>query len=102
MLESAIVRSIQRTVTRHGWILRKTHGSGKQSGMPDLIGCADGWIVCIEVKRPGGKPTAKQAAVLRRWARAGAITGCATSAAEAVAIIEAGIRAARKKAGVTN
>jgi hypothetical protein len=69
---------------------RKTHGDEYATkGDPDIIGCLFGRMFCIEVKQPGEEPTVLQAKRLRDWARAGAITGCAHSKAEAQWILGA-------------
>jgi hypothetical protein len=62
---------------------RKIHGSRYQdAGEPDIDACVMGRAVKVEAKLPGGKPTAIQMARLRRWERAGALAGWATSVAE--------------------
>jgi hypothetical protein len=60
----------------------KTHGSMYSAGQPDLLGCYQGRTLALEVKRPGGKPTKLQAAILKKWGAAGAITGVVTSVEE--------------------
>ena len=69
--------------------VRKAHGSGYVSGLPDLIGCYRGRCLAIEVKRPDqpAKLTANQRIALQRWAAAGALTGVVHSLAELQALL---------------
>jgi|SRR5882762_157596 len=56
---------------------RKVHGSQfGNAGEPDVLGVVRGRAVMLECKAPdGGKPTAVQLGALRRWRKAGALTG---------------------------
>lgn len=60
----------------------KTRGDYRQGGQPDIIGCYGGQTLALEVKRPGGRLTPLQAAMLRRWKAAGAIAAVVTSRKE--------------------
>ncbi len=53
-------------------------------GVSDIVGfrLSDGKVVCVECKRPGGRPTLAQAAFLTTVRRAGGIGIVATSAQE--------------------
>lgn len=67
----------------------KQHGSAFTTvGTPDVLGCVAGRMVAVEVKRPGGRPTAAQVAQLAKWRRAGALALVATSADEVRAALE--------------
>ena len=67
----------------------KIHGSAFQAaGIPDVVGLQRGIFFGIEVKVPGKKPTPIQALTLTRIRAAGGNAGCATSVAEALAILE--------------
>lgn len=50
-----------------------------ERGAPDIIGCKNGQMICIECKIPGNKPTEEQYAWLSRAEHAGAITMVAYS-----------------------
>ena len=67
------------TLERCYWV--KVHGSRFTINQPDLIVCYRGAMICIEVKAPGNEATPGQLSVLRKWARAGAITLVADSLA---------------------
>lgn len=90
MRESDIVRAIRERVARvfgpRAAVL-KIHGSAFQSFSVDLVGVVGGQCFAIEVKIPGKHATPRQLAFLAQWAAAGARTGVATSADEALEII---------------
>jgi len=76
--EAAIVKAIvSRIRTEYpGALVLKYHGGPHSvAGHPDLYGSVYGLAFALEVKRPGGRPTALQSARLDEWHRAGAITG---------------------------
>lgn len=53
-MEATTVGKIQRAFRARGVFLVKIHGSEmQQSGIPDLVGCANGRFFGIEVKEPG-------------------------------------------------
>lgn len=73
--------AIRKECERRGWFVFKVHGSAFQMpGLPDLVVCAEGRFLGIEVKRPGGKPTAVQDAVHAAIRRAGGQVIVATGA----------------------
>ena len=59
-------------------------------GTPDILGCFQGRMFALEVKRPGNKPTPIQRVELERWAAAGAITAVVHSVEEAVEAVTGG------------
>lgn len=65
----------------------KTVGSRHHAGIPDLLVCAEGQFVAIEVKRPGEKPTALQRAQLEKIACSGGTSAVVTSCDEAARVI---------------
>ena len=101
-LERNILRRIITALRRHPLVARVVRN---QSGMfregeriitvgyvgkPDLsIYLTNGKWGELEVKRPGGKPNERQQYQLDRTIADGGFAGCATCAAEAIAIIEA-------------
>ena len=88
MKEATIQRKIQEEIRKRGGKVYKLHGNQYGvAGQPDLVGALDGVSFAIEVKRPGGVATAKQAHELRQWAAQGWATGVATCVEEAMAII---------------
>lgn len=67
------------------------------SGDPDIIASVGGWMVCLELKRPGWRATDgwRQTAQARRvgaWQASGAIVAIVTSVAETRAIVEPVLR----------
>lgn len=60
---------------------RLTYGLG--TGSPDLVCLLSGRWFCLEVKRPGEKPTAAQLKCHDIWRRFGALVYVVTSAQEA-------------------
>lgn len=66
MQESEVERYLVKQVKRNdGWALKLV--SPGVSGIPDrLVLMPLGWLVFVEVKRPGGTPRPLQAAVHRR------------------------------------
>lgn len=60
-----------------GCVAENVSGNAHQSGRPDINGCYKGRMFKLELKTPDSKNTAtkKQKLHLRRWTRAGAITG---------------------------
>lgn len=67
-------------------------------GWPDILGCLNGRMFAIEVKRPGGKPTALQLAELQSWSRAGALAGIASSWQDVEDILQ--LSARREEGGI--
>jgi hypothetical protein len=83
VLESAIVRTILRKLNAlPGCYARKMHGGPYSAGLPDVFCCYQGHLLALEVKRPGGRLTALQAAELDRWRAAGATAAVVTSWAD--------------------
>jgi hypothetical protein len=89
-LESTISKNIMKAVRGKfpGTVILKRHVSMGVTGHPDLYGCLPGGQHFeIEVKQPGNTPTALQQERLAEWKAAGAITGVATTVAQALAIL---------------
>ncbi len=87
--ESQIVDSIMKRLRQEQrCVVRKRHGTAFCfAGDADLYGSLRGRHFEIEVKRPGQFPTDLQAARLVNWRDSGALSGCATSVREALAIL---------------
>lgn len=67
----------------------KLHGSHMQrAGLPDLLIVYRGKMIAVEIKRPGGKPTALQVHTLSEMALAGAYTSIATCVNDVRSAIE--------------
>lgn len=94
-LERTIVAQIVAALKRAGvgWCI-KTHGGAFQgAGLPDILAIAPatGRLVGIEVKRHKlGKLTELQKSQLARIEAAGGVAGVATSADEALSILQRG------------
>jgi len=81
--EKSIVNSIIRYLNKQpNCYVIKTYGSIYSAGQPDLLGCFQGRTLALEVKRPGGKPTKLQMAMLKKWEAAGAIAAVVHSVEE--------------------
>ena len=57
-------------------------------GGADLVGCYRGHFVALEVKRPGGQPTAEQVAWLEVVRRNGGVAEVVHSVEEAMSVVE--------------
>lgn len=81
--EASIVAACLSLIRGAGGHAVKIHGGAfGHAGNPDILGCLQGRALAVEVKRPGGKPTAAQLAQLGKWSAAGALALWVTSAAE--------------------
>jgi len=69
---------------------RKVHGSQfGNAGEPDVDAVMRGRSVKLECKAPdGGKPTPVQVGAMKRWAKAGALTGWFTSLDHVIEILD--------------
>lgn len=76
--------ALEKNITKHilTWLRTqpqcyavKTYGDIKRQGEPDIIGCYMGKAFAFEVKRPGGKLSPLQEAILDKWRKAGAVVG---------------------------
>jgi hypothetical protein len=77
------------------WVF-KTHGSPMQvAGVPDLIGVCQGRFFGLEVKRPDGKATPLQEAVMRKIQAAGGLVGVVRSVEDAAETLDAAPPAGR-------
>jgi Holliday junction resolvase len=56
--EARLQRRIQAELKLQGWFVFKVHGSEfMMAGLPDLIVCAEGLFIGLEVKMPGEQPS---------------------------------------------
>jgi len=94
-LQAAIVRAIKKQYPT-AWVFHPVGGPYQETGVPDLVICADGWFVGIEIKnpRPGesqesitSRVTPGQRAQIRAINRAGGTAGVATSVEEALDLL---------------
>ena len=69
MLESNLQRHILNYLKPRCWVIKVIQANDR--GCPDIIACIDGQFVGIEVKPPGEKPTAIQAAQHKAIEKAG-------------------------------
>lgn len=107
-LEADVQKAVLKALKYHpkvAWVGRYNSGTMEEQGatgdtryvtfnsvpgQSDLMGqMKDGRILAIEVKRPGGKPTERQAAFLALVARNGGVSGFACSVDDALSIIDA-------------
>lgn len=71
--EKKVENEIKEYITSLGGLCYKIHGGDlyQETGIPDLLCCWDGLFFGIEVKDPGGKPSAIQLAQGARIKKAG-------------------------------
>ncbi len=75
-LESSIVKGILKYLNNLPECYAiKTRGDYHQAGQPDILGSWQGRSLALEVKRPGGRVTQLQLAILAKWRQAGAVAG---------------------------
>lgn len=99
--ESLLVRAILRALCRIPHVRAvKQHGSRYGIvGTPDLLVCARGHMLMLEVKTPTGRVSPAQEAQLALWRNAGATTGVVRSVAEAEALVRAALGAEHEPKG---
>lgn len=74
--EGKLYRRIKAYLEGRGAFVTKIHGGDnvfQEAGLPDLFVCYKGMFLGLEVKLPGGEPSPRQIAVLRRIDKAGGI-----------------------------
>lgn len=84
--ESRLSRSIRQALEADGYFCFKVHGSEMmRAGLPDLIVCAMGMFIGLEVKNPGQKHKIKeqQERVAAEIVAAGGRCGLVSSVGEA-------------------
>lgn len=86
--ETKLQKKIREALTARGAWCVKIAGGPFQRGLPDLIGLHKGRFFAIEVKMPGGKPTALQLESLRTIKRAGGQVAIAHSVDEALEVLD--------------
>lgn len=81
MSEKAIAKRIQKKLKELNWWVTKLHGGPYQrAGLPDLLCVSgDGRVMFIEVKRPGKRPTPRQAQTMHELKLRGVTVILATS-----------------------
>lgn len=87
--EAAIVKDMVKALRRAKCECSKIHGDQYQErGVPDILGCYKGRMFAIEAKRPGKEKnlSAYQRLKLKRYKKAGARTGVATTVEQALKI----------------
>ncbi len=84
MSEKRIENSIKGYLDSLGAYFIKNHGSiYSRAGTPDITGCLNGRFIGIEVKQPGGRVSALQAAHIELIKKAGGVAFVAYSLEEA-------------------
>ena len=88
--EAGVLAPLERRLKALGsdCVFIKVHGSPFQSAALDLIGCYRGQAFTVEVKRPGGRLTPRQNALIVKWSRSGALAGVVDSAESADEFID--------------
>lgn len=87
VLEKSIEGPVVKYAKRLGYEVVKLNGMG-QRALPDRMFLGpEGRVVFIEFKRPGGKPTALQAALHARWKALGHVVHLIDSVEEGKALL---------------
>ena len=90
-LESSIQSSaLKKLNSIPGCIAENVSGNSHQSGRPDINGCINGRCFRIELESPDHNNTAskKQEFNLKKWEKAGAITGVCYSIKEVLDLLK--------------
>lgn len=69
--EEAVESYLVRRCRAQGWLCLKFVSPGHRAVPDRLILVGGGWLMFVELKRPGGKPRPDQLAMFRRFARLG-------------------------------
>jgi hypothetical protein len=77
--------------TIDGCFAKKRQGGPGNAGQPDVTGCINGIRIELEGKIGDNKPTKLQLKWLRKWSKAGAITGVYWSLSDAQQIVKRGM-----------
>ena len=88
--ETRIVRKILESLSEafQGSYFRKIHGNPYQhAGIPDIIGCVDGFFIGLEVKTDEGKASQLQILEGKSILTSGGVFGVVRSPEEAVSLI---------------
>lgn len=92
-LEAVLVKQILRRLRGQGGFWYKSHGGPTQvRGLPDIIGCYEGYFFGFEVKRPGNDLTRYQAFTLQQIRQSGGTAEMIHSFEEAQVLIEKRLR----------
>lgn len=93
--ETRVQQAIQKAIKPRGWFVFKVHGSEyMMAGLPDLIVCAEGLFIGLEVKVPSKRDntSARQDYVHEKIREAGGEAHVVCSAPEAIEVIETILR----------
>lgn len=89
MKEANVLAALERRLkSLDGCVFIKVHGSPFQPAALDIVGCYRSVPFTVETKRPGGKPTPRQEALLIKWAGCGALTDVVDSSESASRFVE--------------
>jgi Holliday junction resolvase len=87
--ETRLTNNILTAVRRRGIYARKIAGNPfQQAGLPDIIACAAGRFVGLEVKIETGQTTRIQDREIQNIRTAGGVAGVVRSVNEALAIVD--------------
>lgn len=93
--EARLQRKIQDALKLEGYFVFKVHGSEMMmAGLPDLIVCAHGLFIGLEVKMPGEKPSNIQTHVHGKIRAAGGVARVVYTPQQALDIIDETLTAA--------
>jgi Holliday junction resolvase len=87
--EAQLVKKMVAALRKKGCECSKIHGDPYQErGVPDILGCRKGKMFVIEAKRPGKEKnlSAYQRLKLKKYKKAGARVGVATTVEQALEI----------------
>ena len=84
--ESKLQRDIRFAlmINTGGWYWKNHGNMYTVSGLPDLMGVVNGWLIAVEVKTPTGRVSKEQKAIIKRLNKEGAYAIVARSPEAAV------------------
>ena len=92
--DAPLEKEIQAAILKYlkgrpgGFSVKLAAGPYTLPGLPDILHVEGGVPYFIEVKRPGGKPTKLQAAVMDKLSAAGAVVAVATAVEEVKTLVK--------------
>jgi hypothetical protein len=93
--EARLQRKIQDAIKLQGYFVFKVHGSEfMMAGLPDLIVCAHGLFIGLEVKMPGQQPSVVQRHVHGKIHSAGGVARVVYTPQQALDMIDEALTAA--------
>lgn len=87
--EQKVVDNIVKTINKLPMCrIEKNHGTPYGFQKLDLTGAINGYMIQIEVKAPGNKPTPKQFGTIKKWQSVGVTAGWTDNTEDALELIK--------------